>query len=134
MKFLKYILPLSLLLPIVASAQAPQGPSSPQEQAKKLRESVDAEVERLTDALKLEDWQIFYADSILTHDYAAMQAEFNELSRSRVSNGDLFQLAQDKWAEQIYNSMKRILSEEQWTRYLKSGAAKAKKARDKRKK
>jgi hypothetical protein len=39
---------------------------------------------------------------------------------------------QDKWLEAIYQSYLRILNENQKAKYLKSGAAKAKKARDKR--
>jgi len=34
--------------------------------------------------------------------------------------------------EKIYESFRKILNEEQWQKYLKSGALKAKNARDKR--
>ena len=39
----------------------------------------------------------------------------------------------DKWAEQIYNSLHKIMNEDQWSKYLKQGAARDKKTRDKRK-
>jgi hypothetical protein len=39
---------------------------------------------------------------------------------------------QDKWMEQIDITYKRIFNEEQWAAYLKNGAAKAQKAREKR--
>ena len=69
---------------------------------KEFYESVEREIERLTNSLKLEDWQVFYVDSILTHDYKAMQA------------------------------FQKVFDEDQWTKYLKSGAARDKKTRDKK--
>ncbi len=106
---------------------------SPEEQQKKMDEFIGTEVERLEALLKLEDWQVFYVDSILTHDYNAMQAEMNELQSSKVSNYDLYMQARDRWDEKIYNAMNKIFNEEQWEKYLKQGAARSKKARDKRK-
>ena len=40
---------------------------------------------------------------------------------------------QDKWMDQIDATYRKIFTEEQWTAYLKQGAAKAQKARAKRK-
>ena len=45
----------------------------------------------------------------------------------------LYIQANDKWAEKIYNAMHKVLNEEQWARYNKGDAGRAKKARDKRK-
>ena len=56
-------------------AFAQQNPPSPEEQEKKLSEFIQKEVDRLEMTLKLEDWQVFYVDSILNHDYRAMQEE-----------------------------------------------------------
>ena len=39
---------------------------------------------------------------------------------------------EDKWEEQIYTAMEKVLDEKQWAKYLKTGAAREKKARDKR--
>ena len=39
----------------------------------------------------------------------------------------------DKWMEKIDAAYKKIFNPEQWAAYLKSGAAKQQKARDKRK-
>ncbi|MBR1927757.1 MAG: hypothetical protein IJ840_08455 [Bacteroidales bacterium] len=110
-----------------------QGQMSPEEKEKKMDEFIQKQVEKLESSLKLEDWQTFYADSILTHDYHAMQAELDALQDAKVSNADLYTQASDKWAEKIYDAMHGILNEEQWAKYLKSGAAREKKARDKRK-
>ena len=49
-----------------------------------------------------------------------------------MSNVDIYQTTQDKWAEQIYNALQKVFDEDQWAKYLKSGAARDKKARDKR--
>ena len=116
---------------LTAAAQS-QGPQSPEEQEKQLLEFIDKEVERFTASLKLEYWQAFYVDSTLVHDYHAMQDEMKELQNAKVSNYDLYTAVQDKWQEQIYNSFHRFLNEEQWKKYLKSGAAREKKAREKR--
>ncbi len=109
-----------------------QGPQDERTRQKELQEQIAGEVERHTESLKLEPWQVFYVDSILNHDYKAMQDELSKLSKSRVTNSDLYQLVMDNWNERIYQSFKKILDENQWARYLKTGGAKDKKARDKR--
>lgn len=118
-----------LLLPLWLGAQVPQ---SEEEELKQLREAVDRQVDNYTNILKLEDWQVFYLDSILTHDFDAMRLELKELRDAKISNADAYTRAQDKWAEQIYNSLQGVFNEEQWAKYLKTGAARDKKARDKR--
>lgn len=118
------------LLPAVASAQ--QQPKSEEERQKEFYEAIEKQIERLTTMLSLEDWQVFYVDSILTHDYKAMQEEVMDLSKAKVSNSDIYYDVQDRWMEQIYQSFQKILSEDQWAKYQKSGAARDKKARDKR--
>jgi hypothetical protein len=60
--------------------------------------------------------------------------ELNQLQRAKVENMDLYQEVQDKWAESTDNAYNAIFTEEQWKKYMKSGGARAKKARDKRKK
>ena len=80
----------------------------------------------------LEYWQEFYADSVLVHDFHAMQDELKELQASKVTNADMYQQVQDKWSENIYNAFHKFLNEDQWKKYLKGGAARDKKARDKR--
>lgn len=120
-----------LLLPLAAFAQQ-EDPAEKEKQEKLLLESVDKEVDRLTDLLDLEDWQVFYVDSIMTHDYKAMMGELEDLNKSKVSNVDLFIMAQDKWKEAIYVAFEKVFDEAQWEKYNKNGASKEKKARDKR--
>ena len=92
----------------------------------------EEEADRLQRILDLEDWQAFYVDSTLKHDLPAMMAEVEALSKAKVSNRTMYANVQDKWLEQIDITYKRIFNEEQWAAYLKNGAAKAQKAREKR--
>ena len=132
-KYMKKILFAALgLLISLGSAFAQQQQMSPEEKEKKLAEFIQKEIDKLETSLKLEDWQVFYADSILNHDYRAMQEELDGLQEAKVSDNDLYTKASDKWAERIYNAMHRVLNEEQWNKYLKGGQGRAKKARDKR--
>ena len=93
----------------------------------------EEEADRLQDRLELEDWQTFYVDSTLKHDLKAIMDEYRTLTESRVSNMSMYQAVQDKWMERIDSTYKTIFTEEQWAEYLKSGAAKTIKAREKRK-
>ena len=60
-------------------------------------------------------------------------AEYESLRNSKVSNTSLYQDTHDKWMEQIDRTYRRIFDDDQWKAYLKSGAGKAQKAREKRK-
>lgn len=129
MKRLLYII-LSMLffgsVNAFAQEQEEQKVQTPEEMAAK-------EADRLGELLKLEYWQVFYVDSTLQHDFTALQDEMNKLQSARVENYDLYMSVRDKWFEQIDNTYKKIFTPEQWTLYLKTGAAKNIKAREKRK-
>ena len=105
---------------------------TPEQQEKKFREGIDAQIERYEETLDLEVWQTFYVDSILNHNYNAMRDEFKVLSDNKVATPELFVRIQDKWEEASYQAFRKILNEEQWVKYCKTGASRAKKARDKR--
>ncbi|MBP5635467.1 MAG: hypothetical protein J6W83_03665 [Bacteroidales bacterium] len=117
---------MALALPLAAQEQTAE------QQEKALYEMIQTQIDNMEKALDLEDWQIFYVDSILTHDYRAMQAELIGLRNSKISSQDRYYRVQDKWNEQIYNAIHGVLDEPQWQKYLKSGAAREKKNRDKR--
>jgi len=91
------------------------------------------EADRLQRVLDLEDWQAFYVDSTLKHDFAGMMAEYEELRKGKVANASMYVAVQDKWMEKIDAAYRRFFTDEQWAAYLKQGAAKAQKARAKRK-
>lgn len=129
MKRLLYIILSMLIFGSVnafAQEQEEQKVQTPEEMAAK-------EADRLGDLLKLEYWQVFYVDSTLQHDFTALQDEMNKLQSARVENYDLYMSVRDKWFEQIDNTYKKIFTPEQWVLYLKTGAAKNIKAREKRK-
>ena len=127
----------ALLLPVLmlAGMLAVSVEASAQEQQKQpdVYEQAETEADRLQRVLDLEDWQVFYVDSTLKHDFPAMMAEYDKLRASKVSNTSMYQAVQDKWMEQIDATYKKIFNPQQWAAYLKSGAAKAQKAREKRK-
>ena len=125
----------SMILAVMSILFVSQVSLSAQEQDDKIptpEEMAAKEADRLASLLKLDPGQVFYVDSTLQHDYAAWQAEVEKLQKSRVSNYDIYNDVRDKWMEQIYNSLSRVFDEQQWTKYLKQGAGKDKKARDKR--
>ena len=131
MKLNLLLLPMTVAVMIFAfqseaSAQTPQKEPDVYERA-------ETEADRLQQLLDLEDWQVFYVDSTLKHDYPALMAEYDKLGASKVNNQSMYQMTYDKWMEQIDRTYKRIFTAEQWAAYLKSGAARAQKARDKRK-
>lgn len=123
---------LALLSCLTFSPRLCAQATSPQDEEKLFREAIEKQLENYTELLDLEYWQVFYLDSIMTHDYGAMMAEMKVMRESKVTNTAAYELVQDKWAEQIYNSYRKVFTDEQWQKYLKAGAARDKKARDKR--
>ena len=128
----KIYLMASLAALILTFASEANASAQQQEKAPDVFEQAEKEADRLANLLDLEDWQVFYVDSTLKHDFPAMMAAYEELQKSKVTNMDMYQSVQDKWMDQIDQTYKRIFSEEQWAAYLKSGAARAQKARAKR--
>lgn len=121
-----------MLLLIAAPAGVFAQEQSREEQEKQFYEAIENQVERYTDQLNLEDWQVFYVDSILMHDMTALKDEIEALSAARVSSSEYMQIASDKWMEAIYNAFRKVLNDAQWEKYLKGGAKREKAARDKR--
>ena len=116
---------VSMVFSVSVSAQQQEGPD--------VYQQAEDEADRLQRSLDLEDWQVFYVDSTLKHDLSAIMSEYEELQSSKVGNVSMYQAVQDKWMDQIDATYKRIFTEEQWKAYLKTGAGKAIKAREKRK-
>ncbi len=126
---LKTYAALAFMLLFVSFATA----SAQQQEQPDVYERAEMEADRLQRLLDLEDWQTFYVDSTLKHDLPAMMAEIEGLRAAKVSNSSMYVTIQDKWLEHIDVTYKKIFNEKQWAAYMKSGAAKAQKARDKRK-
>ena len=123
-----YTLTIIAFFLVNVGASAQQQPEQPD-----VYEQAEQEADRLQRLLDLEDWQVFYVDSTLKHDIPAMMAEYDKLRDSKVNNSSMYYAVQDKWMEKIDESYRRIFNDEQWKAYLKSGAGKAQKAREKRK-
>lgn len=129
-KAIKFFISLLFLLP--GTGLSAQQSMTEEQQEKKFYDMIEQQVEKYASLLNLEDWQVFYVDSILTHDYKEMQAELIELNTAKVTFQDAYIRVQDKWSEATYNAFNRIFTEAQWAKYLKTGGAKDKKLRDKR--
>lgn len=124
----------ALLCALLFSSVCP-GARAQDDEAKKqeklIYEAIDKEVTRLSGLLDLEDWQTFYVDSIMTHDYLAMQVELNDLRTKKVGNSDIYMDVQYKWLDKMYYAYEKVFDEDQWAKYLKTGAAREKKNREK---
>ncbi|MCF0174453.1 MAG: hypothetical protein HUJ95_03840 [Bacteroidales bacterium] len=94
--------------------------------------AADTEAKRLTELLKLEYWQTFYVDSTLQHDLTAMYEETKKLQKENVTSYEAYLDVQDKWVDKIEESYQKFFTDEQWNKYLKTGAEKARRQRDKR--
>ena len=83
-----------LLLPVLmlAGMLAVSVDASAQEQQKQpdVYEQAETEADRLQRVLDLEDWQVFYVDSTLKHDFPAMMAEYDKLRAAKVSNASMY--------------------------------------------
>lgn len=116
---------LSAFICCLAWAQDENKVPTPEEMAEK-------ETERLEKALKLEDWQVFYVDSTLVHDYSAWMEELNSLRKARVENSDIYVSIQDKWMERIEAAYRKFFTGEQWQEYLRQGGERIIRERQKR--
>lgn len=132
---MKRTIPTIITLLVAAAGLARTMPASAQDDKKQptMEELAAKEADRLGELLDLEDWQIFYVDSTLQHDYNALDQEMKTLQGAKVGSRDLYISVQDKWMDQIETTYQRLFTEDQWAKYLKSGAARARKAREKRK-
>ena len=77
MKLVYALLALFAIAPALV-AQEPEKPKEPWEMA-------EEEADRLQRVLELEDWQVFYVDSTLKHDYQGLMDEIGKLHPSNVS-------------------------------------------------
>ncbi len=118
-------LALSCILSQSAAFAQTQNQQTPEEMA-------TAQADKLADLLDLEGWQVFYVDSVLQTNYKLLQDELQDLQKSKVENYDLYTGVRDKWMDRIDTAFKSFFTEDQWAKYLKSGAAKAQKLREKR--
>jgi hypothetical protein len=122
------------LVEVLMASMSFDAPAQEQEQEKApdVYEQAETEADRLQRILDLEDWQVFYVDSTLKHDFPAMMAEYEEMKNAKIGNTIMYVAVQDKWMDQIDATYRKIFTDEQWAAYLRQGAGKAQKAREKR--
>ena len=106
-----------------------------QQQQKELNvpEQAEKEAARLESLLKLEDWQVFKVDSMLNVNLEGFKEEMEVLKRSGAQNQSSYYSINDKWAEKMDSAYMKIFKPDQWTKYQKNGAARAKRDRERRK-
>lgn len=123
--YLAVIVFASVLSGLSAAAQEQEKPPTAEEVAV-------SESERLEKYLKLEDWQVFYVDSTLQHDFVEMENELKKMHEAKVGNYNLYLEIQDQWYIRIENSFKKYFTEAQWKKFLKSGMSRGHKESYKR--
>lgn len=130
MKYCAAVVMSALLFILPVSAR--QQELTPEQREKKMYEAIDAEVDRLTKLLNLDEGQQFYVTMTLTDCIQARDEELKSLSASGVQNTDLYQMVIDKWMDRIDSDYESYFTQDQWKKYLRSGAEKARRTRQKR--
>ena len=90
------------------------------------------QVNELLDRYKLDDIQAFKVDTLLQHYVPIYNEEIRRVRDAGASQAQSYQRVVDFWGDFLDNEYKKIFTEEQWKRYMKSYAGKEKKKRDKR--
>ena len=123
---------LCVLLAFLSASVSVRALAQQQEKMPDIYQQAEMEADRLQKLLDLEDWQTFYVDSTLKHDFPAMMAEYEEMKKAKIENTSMYVAVEDKWMDQIDATYRKIFTDEQWAAYLRQGAGKAQKAREKR--
>ena len=123
---------LCVLMAFLSASVSVRALAQQQEKMPDIYQQAEREADRLQKLLDLEDWQTFYVDSTLKHDFPAMMAEYEEMKKAKIENTSMYVAVQDKWMDQIDATYRKIFTDEQWAAYLRQGAGKAQKAREKR--
>jgi len=121
MKRLLLIITASLLFFSTSFAQNEN--ESPEEMAAK-------QAEQMAELFDFNDYQLYQADSILQVNYPAMMKEMEQIQKTGSQNQDKYLMVQNKYLEIIDDSFERILTPDQWKKYVKSAYGQAKRKRD----
>lgn len=113
MKFLLTAFIITLTT-ITLSAQQEQ-----QEKPKSPVEIAEAQADKLQTELKLNNKQLFQIDSVLQSNLTGVSAEFEKLKKGGVSTNDAYINVRDSWQLKTEEAFKKILTDEQYTKYLK---------------
>jgi hypothetical protein len=127
----KFIFALAIVASMTASLNAAAQSQStelpdPLEMAAKMADQLEKDLE-------LDPGQVFKIDTLFQHVYTDYYAELEKLAKSGVSaSSSQYLRVSDRWGAYIDDAIAKIVDEEQWAKYLKTDAGRAKKKRDKR--
>lgn len=128
----KFIFILVTVAALTASfnASAQQGQTSEMPDPMELAAKIADQMER---DLELDIAQVFMIDTLYQHAYTEYYADVEKLSKAGVpSTSSQYLRTSDKWGDYIDKVLEKILTEQQWAKYLKGDGGRAKKQRDKR--
>ncbi|MBO6068139.1 MAG: hypothetical protein J6P50_02860 [Bacteroidales bacterium] len=128
----KFIFILVTVAALTASfnASAQQGQTSEMPDPMELAAKIADQMER---DLELDVAQVFMIDTLYQHAYTEYYADVEKLSKAGVpSTSSQYLRTSDKWGDYIDKVLEKILTEQQWAKYLKGDGGRAKKQRDKR--
>ena len=108
-------------------------PALGQEQEKPSPEKFAADhIEFLVRNLEIDEIQVFYADSIYQHNFFELIEEMESLKKKGMSSNSVYEEVSDKWLDATDRALEKILTPEQWKKYLRTSFGKEKAKRDKR--
>ncbi len=77
------------------------------------------QAERFQEELDLNHYQVFMVDSILQTNLAAVSKEFEEMQKGGMQNPESYRAVQKKWQKKTDDAFVKILTIEQFDRYLR---------------
>lgn len=106
---------------VLISMWAGVGAAWAQEQPKEKEphEVAAEEAARMETELELRPDQVFYVDSVLQNNYAKLKEEFENMSGSGMQDSRNYVTVREKWIQKNLDAFKKILSEQQYIKYLK---------------
>jgi len=105
-----------------------------QQQAQKpdIDKIIEKTIENVDKYVHLDDVQLFFLDSIYQHNFHAMYNEMDAAKAAGSSNQETYIAISDVWMGKCDAAIEKILSPDQWQKYLRCGFGKEMKAREKR--
>lgn len=112
---MKFLLSVSIftLSFITLTAQQEQ-----QEKPKSPAEIAETQADKLQTELKLNGKQLFQVDSVLQSNLTGVSAEFEKLKKGGITSNDAYINVRDSWQLKTEEAFKKILTEEQFKKYM----------------
>lgn len=97
-----------------------------------IQKIIEKSVENIDRYVHLDDVQLFFLDSIYRFNIPAMYKEMEDAKAAGSSNQETYIAISDIWMAKCDDAIEKILSKEQWQKYLKCGYGRERKQREKR--